>query len=44
MWPIRRWNNIKTNRRKNMSDMLICVDALDRPIGSADKLRCHREG
>lgn len=27
-----------------MSDMLICVDALDRPIGSADKLRCHREG
>lgn len=27
-----------------MSDMLICVDALDRQIGSADKLRCHREG
>lgn len=27
-----------------MSDMLICVDALDRQTGTADKERCHREG
>lgn len=27
-----------------MTDRLICVDALDRQIGTADKLRCHREG
>ena len=27
-----------------MSDMLICVDALDRQIGTAEKLCCHREG
>lgn len=27
-----------------MSDMLICVDALDRQIGAADKQRCHSEG
>lgn len=27
-----------------MSDQLICVDVLDRQIGTADKLRCHKEG
>lgn len=27
-----------------MSDILICVDALDRQTGTADKLRCHRDG
>lgn len=27
-----------------MSDMLICVDAMDRQIGTAEKLRCHKDG
>ena len=27
-----------------MSDLLICVDALDRQIGTADKVSCHKQG
>ena len=27
-----------------MTDMLICVDALDQQVGTMDKIRCHREG